>query len=324
MNRKVKQNYEELAQVLSLRLDTEGCALYGKRGAYDVIIYPQNANYPYMLTVALSVQRPAGALTKEACKQFKQNNDAVSALTQNGLSVTMTLKGCNKQSTLQENTQSALNALVNMLRAEGFQNCCQTCGSDNPSTCYVSGSYMHLCPTCLGRMQQDSSMVHSKNLAKKENVLAGIVGALLGSLLGVASIIILSRLGYVAAISGIIMAVCTLKGYEMLGGKLSTKGIVISIVLMILMTAVGDRMDWAFVVTAEVDIDVLSAFSIIPDLLKSGIIDTSAYIGNLIIQYLFVLLGAVPTIVSAVKSRKIQGHIYCLGNPAQSAPREDM
>lgn len=42
------------------------------------------------------------------------------------------------------------------------------------------------------------------------------MGALLGSLVGVVSIIIFSQLGYVAALSGVIMAVCTLKGYEML------------------------------------------------------------------------------------------------------------
>lgn len=40
---------------------------------------------------------------------------------------------------------------------------------------------------------------------KKENLVGGVVGALIGSLLGVASIVLLSQLGYVAAISGVIM-----------------------------------------------------------------------------------------------------------------------
>ena len=48
---------------------------------------------------------------------------------------------------------------------------------------------------------------------KRENVLAGIVGAFLGSLIGVACIVIVGQMGYVASICGLVMAVCSLKGY---------------------------------------------------------------------------------------------------------------
>ena len=80
-------------------------------------------------------------------------------------------------------------------------------------------------------------------------MIGGIVGALVGSLLGVACIVILSQLGYVAALSGVVMAVCTLKGYEIGSGKLSKRGIVISVILMLVMTYVGDRLDWAITVS---------------------------------------------------------------------------
>lgn len=58
---------------------------------------------------------------------------------------------------------------------------------------------------------------------KKENAVGGIVGALPGSLVGVLCIILLSQMGYVAAVSGVVMAVGVLKGYELLGGKVSKK-----------------------------------------------------------------------------------------------------
>ena len=58
----------------------------------------------------------------------------------------------------------------------------------------------------------------------------GIVGALIGSLIGAVVIVIVGQLGYVAAVSGLVMAICTLKGYEMLGKKLGTPGIIISCV----------------------------------------------------------------------------------------------
>ncbi len=53
----------------------------------------------------------------------------------------------------------------------------------------------------------------------RDNVIAGIVGAFLGSLIGVACIVVINKLGYVSAISGVVMAVCAIKGYAMLGGQ---------------------------------------------------------------------------------------------------------
>ena len=144
--------------------------------------------------------------------------------------------------------------------------------------------------------------------------MSGTVGALLGSLLGVVCIIILSQLGYVAAISGVIMAVCTLKGYELLGGKLSNKGIAIACVLMLVMTFVGDRLDWAIVVSRSLGTDFFTSFRAISYLMAEGAIDSGSYVGNLVLLYLFVLLGAVPTVIGTLRSRKQSAKIYRLGS----------
>ena len=37
----------------------------------------------------------------------------------------------------------------------------------------------------------------------------------------------IARLGYVAMVAGIVLGICTIKGYEILGRKVSRKGIVI-------------------------------------------------------------------------------------------------
>ncbi len=65
---------------------------------------------------------------------------------------------------------------------------------------------------CLFQKQNEAMLasLHEQN-QKKENWLAGIVGAFIGSLIGVGVIILLGQLGYVAALSGIAMAVCALK-----------------------------------------------------------------------------------------------------------------
>lgn len=313
MNNKVMQNYDELARTLGLRLDIDSGALYGSRGVYDVLLYAQNANYPYMLSVTISVQRPAGPLSKEDCKNFKRENKPVASLTQKGTCVTMNLKNYPKPTALQDNVSNALNALITFLHAAGFQNCCQSCGTEATSACYVSGGYMHLCPDCYAKMQHNSAMAASAKENKNENVIAGVVGALLGSLVGVLSIIIFSQLGYIAILSGIIMAICTLKGYELLAGKLTKKGIIISVLVMIIMTYVGDRLDWAIVVMNTFDVPFTLSYQIVPELLYEEVIDMATYVGNLVMQYLFVLLGAVPTVINSLRNNKVRNCIYRLG-----------
>ena len=177
---------------------------------------------------------------------------------------------------------------------------------------YVSGFYSQLCPDCAQNVSQNAVLSRQQENVKKESLIGGIVGALLGSLLGVFSIIILSQLGYMAALSGVLMAICTLKGYELLGQKLSTRGIVICCVLMLLMTYFGDRLDWAILISREFAVGIGLAYQSVPLLLSEGVIIASSYWGNLALVYLFVLLGAVPTILNILKNRENAGKIFQL------------
>lgn len=140
---------------------------------------------------------------------------------------------------------------------------------------------------------------------KRENVFTGIIGALIGAAIGGGSIILLSQLGYVAGLSGLLLAVCTLKGYELLGGKLSTTGIIISIVLMLVTPYIADRMDWAIVVMNQWGGYTFGeAFALIPDLLKYEYIEMGDYLTSLGMVYLFVVIGAVSTVVTTLKQLK--------------------
>lgn len=136
---------------------------------------------------------------------------------------------------------------------------------------------------------------------RREHVLAGLVGAFLGSLIGVACIVGVGQLGYVASISGVVMAVCAIKGYALLGGTISRKGAVISCVLTVIMTYFGNRLDFAVSVARLAEVDVFSAFQAMGQLLDGGYINAAAYWGNLVMLYLFTLLGAVPTLMAAFR-----------------------
>ncbi|MDE6589092.1 MAG: hypothetical protein K2K53_01835, partial [Oscillospiraceae bacterium] len=140
---------------------------------------------------------------------------------------------------------------------------------------------------------------------KQENVVAGIVGAFLGSLIGVVCAVVIGQLGYVASVSGLIMAVGALKGYELLGGCLSKKGAVISSILVVAMTYFAHRLTFAIALVSAIGTDwsgIFACFQAVPGLVKEGAIEGTAYWGNLVMLYLFTLLGAVPTILGGLRS----------------------
>lgn len=88
----------------------------------------------------------------------------------------------------------------------------------------------------------------------RENVISGIVGALLFSLAGGICWFLLSRIGYLAGISGLIGVVCAIKGYVIFGKKESVKGIVISAVIALLVLVLAWYLSFAY--------DLLEAYQI--------------------------------------------------------------
>lgn len=141
---------------------------------------------------------------------------------------------------------------------------------------------------------------------KKDNLLTGIVGALIGAAIGGGAIILLSQLGYVASLSGLVLAICTLKGYELLGGKLSTRGVIVSVLLMLVTPYIADRIDWAIVIMQEFASEGVTfneGFALVPIFLADEAIDAFDYWKNLLMVYGFTALGAVSTVVSAFKKK---------------------
>lgn len=138
----------------------------------------------------------------------------------------------------------------------------------------------------------------------RDNAVAGTVGAFLGSLIGVACIVLVNQLGYVASICGLVMAVCCLKGYALLGGRLSRRGAVISGVVILLMTYISNKLCFAVALmdalSGEGGIGFFAAYQGVSLLLQDGDV-SRAYYGSLAMLYLFTLLGGAPVVVGAFR-----------------------
>lgn len=87
------------------------------------------------------------------------------------------------------------------------------------------------------------------------------------------------------------------------------KGIIISVVIMIVMTYVGDRVDWAIMIARELETDVFYGYRLVPLLLSEEVIDMTSYVLSLVLLYAFLLVGAIPTISNAMRKDKVAGTI---------------
>lgn len=319
---KQAENYAALAAAVGFRYDSANNVLYGQKDGFDMIIYAEDKSRPYWLSVHTAAKNVnGGVITRDDVKALGKSVKSIGNVNQNGNNIVATvyMLGPVNQEKLRIALADGLNGLVSFLRDKGFVPCCSTCGQNVEVSGYQSGgSYFHLCSECETKMRSNMTAVTQQKKQKKENIVGGVVGALIGSLVGVVCIILLSQLGYVAALSGAVMAVGVLKGYELLGGKLTKKGIIISIVIMLLMTYVGDRLDWAILLLgegggAEAGYNLFECYRLVPQMISLEIIETDSYLINLFMLYAFLLVGAIPTIRSRVKEKNEEGLMVKLG-----------
>lgn len=315
-------NYMELALALGFRYDNVNNVLYGQKDGYDIIIYAADAGHPYLLSIHTAAKNAYGAnLTKEQLKEPAKTVKSLGVCSQDGNNIFITVNAAMGKSVNQEKLHSSvsegLSVFTAFLREKGFTPCCSICGKDEEVSGHRSGGfYYHLCPECATSMRTEIATTKSE---KQENVIGGIIGALLGSLVGVVCIVLLSQLGYVASLSGVVMALGVLKGYELLGGKLTKKGIIICVVVMLAMTYLGDRANWALLLFTEgggsdAGFSVFECYRIVPQMLSAGMIEKDTYLIDLAMLYGFLLLGAVPTIRNKIKEKQHEGRMVKLGS----------
>lgn len=139
---------------------------------------------------------------------------------------------------------------------------------------------------------------------ERENVLMGTVGALLGSLAGVVVMVILDRLGFVAALSGIVMMLGAVWGYNRFGKAASVKGLIISGVIAIGMVYVGNMVCVAITISQVMPYNFFESLRSIQVQLENNPDFPDVYYGSLAQQYLFAGIGAILMIVQFVREKK--------------------
>lgn len=306
------QKMAAAAQAAGLSFDQGKNILHGTfRGyAFASMIVPNNARY---CSLRFYVTHDGQMLTAAEGKQIaKESNKLVQFLQPSGGAPCSFMVKLEKdeQGTAQKMTD-ALNFLADAFAARGYVNTCESCRQPVETEAYAVGNGLRfLCPDCFEGVSANLNEKAHVEAETPENVAAGVVGALGGALLGALVVVIMGQLGYVSALSGLVAAICALKGYELLAKKMSVKGAIIACVAMAVMLYVGHRANVAIEVLkafreiGETDLDFFKVFRAIPALVKSDSELMGEYLKELFMVYLFALLGAVPTVIKSIKGQK--------------------
>lgn len=148
----------------------------------------------------------------------------------------------------------------------------------------------------------------------KENVLAGIVGAFLFSLVGGALWFVFYLFGFIAGISGLIGAICAIKGYSIFAKKESTKGIIISVIIALLVMVLAWYLclgydiynayqDWFNAGEVDFTLTFFESVQAAPIFLADSEIGP-AYFGDLGLGLLFCVVAGGSYVVNKIKNSK--------------------
>lgn len=143
---------------------------------------------------------------------------------------------------------------------------------------------------------------------KHENVIAGIVGAFLFSLIGGGLYFIIYQFGYIAGICGLITVVLATFGYQLFSGvKSSMKGIIIAIITSILAIVAAEYLALSYTIYDEFkaiyEISFFDAVRATPDFLAEGEI-MAAFLKDLAVAFVLGAVASIGNIRSAIHANR--------------------
>jgi len=149
-----------------------------------------------------------------------------------------------------------------------------------------------------------SSLTAGNGMAASGNLFLGIIGAIIGAALGSVVWILIGKAGFIAGIAGFLMAVLAMKGYSLLAGSMDRKGLVISILIVLLMIFAANYTSYALeICTANNTLSLsglIDAYQRLPGLLTAAKL-WGSFSTDLAIAYFLTLLSCFSLIRNAFR-----------------------
>lgn len=244
--------------------------MHGTCSGIAFLIVPVMSQNQYRIQLHADVEK-SGEKERflNALGGLQQEYEFVQYAGYNGMN-TVSINVVSREQEDKENLTQVVSELAKWCEEFHMNNCCSRCKNVLPlRTALVDGNPELLCGGCFSQVMNGAD---AKN-RKKENLPLGLIGAALGVLLGTVLWVIIGQFGFIAGIAGYAIVFCGMKGYELLGRKLSKAGIVICVLLSLLMIAGAEYISLGLVIYKELKevsslyVSLGDAFAFIPELL---------------------------------------------------------
>lgn len=285
-----------------IRLDKQ--IAYCQKGDYVFVIYYIESNDQYSIFTTVNKEENKDMIS-ETLELINEKDNVIFARYSEER-VVIGIK--NSENLNAYSIDTLINQIVEDLKVQEYHPYCVYAHKyEDLHVVEYNGQCILMCDSCF--MALDSQMETKEEV----NVVLGIIGAIIGSIIGVAVWIIIYQLGYIAGITGFIMAVCTFKGYEKLGGRLDKKGVWISLAISIVMLFSAEMFCLAMEIYSELgsyySISFFDSLLSIPYFLQDSEL-MWAVLKDMLMGYGFMALSSfsyIKTIhAQAVKEEKIE------------------
>lgn len=174
--------------------------------------------------------------------------------------------------------------------------CCSNCHLDKPTSFYqYHNQLVNLCDDC-------KNMITNQEDEVIENSPKGIIGALAGALIGGAAWVLVSQLGVIASIVGYLIVYLSIRGYEMLAGRISKKGLIICVVCSVLALIAAEYVCLGIEIMDLVSLNnIFNAFSMIPYFLSFSEV-AGVVLKDVIIGLIFMAIASFQLVSKINKS----------------------
>ena len=292
------------AQLLDGSLTDHKSYVSGCYRGYHVVCYEINNKSTQIVNIPVfSASDPTGFTLNGFLNSLLPMYKQLKGASVDGHSLTLTfVVGTAKK--FVEIANDAVNRVICYLAQYGYVSCCSVCGNPGSAELYlVNGRYVWLCPADAAGYVEELERQKAESKTQKSNLLFGIVGAFLGALAGAVLYFVIYQLGFIAGISGLVMAVLAMKLYEKFGGCLDLKGVIASIVIVMVMVFFANKVAWAWEAYQALKGNDWTFFDCFRNL--DAILELSdlkgSYGSDLFVSYLISIVGCLGKFIAAAR-----------------------
>lgn len=295
-----------IATDLGLQFDSEARVMYGEREGFLLVIEGTETKNVFNISFSAK-QGSEGDLIEEGkdiWDDLKTQSKAIHAISFNDYLTTVVVKGGMTKGKAVETLWTGIQDIVDFLLNHQFVQVNAATGEEEPIGLYQIGDTIYLIDDATFQDYhaevQDTVQAYDE---RKENFLLGMVGAVIGVLIGGAVALLVARLGYVSVLAGAALGFCTIKGYEILGKKLTKKGVLVSAILMVLTVLLVNQLDYILFLMDEYALPFDVSWSLFNEETFKGNFPENYFLelGKLAV---FTLGGAWISVQSALEGKK--------------------